>query len=98
MCHFGTISQCGVTVYRSYTVDLVTFLEVAGGMQITFGGIAILGALITVTGVEIPHWLGQCNCCVGLFYLIWVCAIQMNPIFWERHTRVIYQYAHGKYS
>ncbi len=26
----------------SYTVDLVTFLEVAGGLQVAFGGLALL--------------------------------------------------------
>ena len=54
----------------SYTVDLVTFLEVAGGLQVAFGGLAILCGICSAMK-DLPHSAAQGNGCVGLFYLIW---------------------------
>jgi len=60
----------GTACTGSYTVDLVTFLEVAGGLQVAIGGLAIFCMLYSLMA-EVPMGAAQCNGCIWLFYLIW---------------------------
>lgn len=60
----------GTSCTQTYTVDLVTFLEVAGGVQIAYGGLALLCGIASVM-MELPNGTAACGGCFGLFYWIW---------------------------
>lgn len=60
----------GTSCTGSYTVDLVTFLEVAGGLQISIGGLSLCCGIMSVM-MEVPNGCAGGSGCAGLFYLIW---------------------------
>ena len=70
-----SISPCGIDS-NSYTIDLVTFLNVAGYLQIAYGALHLLLLCCSMSAsqenkVKINQCLQAPACCLFLFYLIW---------------------------
>ena len=71
----------------SYTIDLYTFLAVAGGLQHGFGTISLCCTVRSWNkednDISAGGGLACCGCCVELFYLVWA-AIGMS--MWGQET------------